>query len=138
MEATRSSEALLPIVLCQFSWCRVPEYWNLRKQHCENIKSLITSDTLFSDISSDEETTTTAMLEVAQMLSKEVMQMMLMCFFYSCLPYKPSYAIVLIFISSHNSALPPLVDAKARQTSFEAMLHVHLRFDRPRTPAFCC
>jgi hypothetical protein len=151
-EGNRVLRSSFTYSLCQLSWCRVPEYWNICKHHCENIKSRITSATLFSDVSSDEETTSTAMLEVTQMMSKEVIQKMLkedqadrieameqlLCFFYSCLPYEPSYAILHIFISSHNSVLSPLVDAKTRQTSFDAMLHVYLRSVRPRTPAFCC
>jgi len=80
--------------------CRIPEYWNLSKHRCENIKSRIPNATLFSDFSPDEVTTTTAMLEVAQTMSQEVVQMMLkedrtdrvevveqlLGFFYSCLP----------------------------------------------------
>jgi hypothetical protein len=92
------------------------------------------------------------MLEVVQRISKEVVKMMLkedrtngievteqlLGFFYSCRPNKSNYAISHIFISSRNRLLPPLVDAKARQTSFDTVFHVHLRFDRTRTPAFCC
>lgn len=56
--------------LCQFSWCRIPEYWNPRTHPFGNIISHIPNATLFSDVSSDEVTTTTAIVEVAKMMSK--------------------------------------------------------------------